>query len=88
MLILAIDLGKAKSLACWYQTDDASHAFRTALPLQRLPRMRSAPRPKVNKRTSAAPQTMKEPSPPQDAATALKRRRLAGRRSVVKTKPP
>ena len=22
MLILAIDLGKAKSLACWYQTDD------------------------------------------------------------------
>ena len=24
MLILAIDLGKAKSLACWYQADDAS----------------------------------------------------------------
>src|SRR3954469_7656976 len=35
MLILAIDLGKAKSVACWYQTaaDDASdgcrHEFRT-----------------------------------------------------------
>ena len=29
MLILAIDLGKAKSLACWYQTDDATHEFRT-----------------------------------------------------------
>ena len=29
MLILAIDLGKAKSVACRYQTDDASHAFRT-----------------------------------------------------------
>jgi len=28
MLILAIDLGKAKSLACWYQTDDATHEFR------------------------------------------------------------
>jgi transposase len=27
MLILAIDLGKAKSLACWYQSDDASHEF-------------------------------------------------------------
>ena len=29
MLILAIDLGKAKSLACWYQSDDAAHEFRT-----------------------------------------------------------
>ena len=29
MLILAIDLGKAKSVACWYQADDATHAFRT-----------------------------------------------------------
>jgi transposase len=29
MLILAIDLGKAKSVACWYQTDDAAHEFRT-----------------------------------------------------------
>jgi len=29
MLILAIDLGKAKSVACWYQADDASHEFRT-----------------------------------------------------------
>ena len=29
MLILAIDLGKAKSLACWYQTDDNTHEFRT-----------------------------------------------------------
>ena len=29
MHILAIDLGKAKSVACWYQTDDASHEFRT-----------------------------------------------------------
>ena len=29
MLILAIDVGKAKSLACWYQTDDATHEFRT-----------------------------------------------------------
>jgi hypothetical protein len=29
MLILAIDLGKTKSLACWYQTADASHEFRT-----------------------------------------------------------
>lgn len=29
MLILAIDLGKAKSVACWYQTDIAAHAFRT-----------------------------------------------------------
>ena len=29
MLILAIDLGKAKSVACWYQTDDATHEFRT-----------------------------------------------------------
>jgi transposase len=29
MLILAIDLGKAKSLACWYQTVDATHEFRT-----------------------------------------------------------
>ena len=28
MLILAIDLGKAKSLACWYRTDDATHEFR------------------------------------------------------------
>jgi len=28
MLILAIDLGKAKSLACWYQTGDATHEFR------------------------------------------------------------
>jgi transposase len=28
MLILAIDLGKTKSLACWYQTDDATHEFR------------------------------------------------------------
>jgi len=30
MLILAIDLGKAKSLACWYQSEDATHEFRTA----------------------------------------------------------
>ena len=29
MLILAIDLGKAKSLACWYQTEDNTHEFRT-----------------------------------------------------------
>jgi transposase len=29
MLILAIDLGKAKSMACWYQTTDATHEFRT-----------------------------------------------------------
>ena len=30
MLILAIDLGKAKSLACWYRADDATqHEFRT-----------------------------------------------------------
>jgi transposase len=29
MLILAIDLGKAKSVACWYQADDATHEFRT-----------------------------------------------------------
>jgi len=29
MLILAIDLGKTKSLACWYQADDATHEFRT-----------------------------------------------------------
>jgi len=29
MLILAIDLGKTKSLACWYQTDDTGHEFRT-----------------------------------------------------------
>ncbi|HEV2296005.1 MAG TPA: hypothetical protein VGR35_19325 [Tepidisphaeraceae bacterium] len=29
MLILAIDLGKTKSLACWYQTDDTKHEFRT-----------------------------------------------------------
>ena len=29
MLILAIDLGKAKSLACWYQADNATHEFRT-----------------------------------------------------------
>ncbi|HEV2292906.1 MAG TPA: hypothetical protein VGR35_03570 [Tepidisphaeraceae bacterium] len=29
MLILAIDLGKAKSVACWYQTDDTTHEFRT-----------------------------------------------------------
>jgi hypothetical protein len=29
MLILAIDLGKAKSLACWYESDDATHEFRT-----------------------------------------------------------
>ena len=28
MLILAIDLGKARSLACWYRTDDATHEFR------------------------------------------------------------
>jgi transposase len=28
MLILAIDLGKAKSVACWYHTDDTSHEFR------------------------------------------------------------
>src|SRR4029434_6830443 len=29
MVILSIDLGKAKSLFCWYQTSDASHAFAT-----------------------------------------------------------
>ena len=29
MLILAIDLGKAKSVACWYQADNATHEFRT-----------------------------------------------------------
>ncbi len=29
MLILAIDLGKAKSVACWYQADNAAHEFRT-----------------------------------------------------------
>ena len=29
MLILAIDLGKAKSVSCWYHTDDATHEFRT-----------------------------------------------------------
>ena len=29
MLILAIDLGKAKSVACWYQGDDATHEFRS-----------------------------------------------------------
>jgi hypothetical protein len=29
MLILAIDLGKTKSLACWYQTDDTRQEFRT-----------------------------------------------------------
>jgi hypothetical protein len=30
MLILAIDLGKVKSLACWYQADgDATPEFRT-----------------------------------------------------------
>jgi transposase len=29
MVILAIDLGKAKSLFCWYQTSDASHEFAT-----------------------------------------------------------
>jgi hypothetical protein len=35
MLILAIDLGKAKSLACWYQTDDATHA--SSAPCERAP---------------------------------------------------
>ena len=29
-LILAIDLGKAKSLFCWYQTDDQTHTLKTA----------------------------------------------------------
>jgi transposase len=29
MLILAIDLGKAKSVACWYEPDDATQEFRT-----------------------------------------------------------
>ena len=29
MLILAIDLGKAKSVFCWYDTTDQSHAFKT-----------------------------------------------------------
>ena len=29
MLILAIDLGKAKSVACWYQAEDGTHEFRT-----------------------------------------------------------
>ena len=29
MLILAIDLGKTKSLACWYRSDGATHEFRT-----------------------------------------------------------
>jgi transposase len=29
MMILAIDLGKAKSLFCWYQTDDQSQVMRT-----------------------------------------------------------
>src|SRR5262245_2070881 len=29
MVILSIDLGKAKSLFCWYQTSDASHEFAT-----------------------------------------------------------
>ncbi len=29
MLILAIDLGKAKSVACWYEADNAAHEFRT-----------------------------------------------------------
>lgn len=29
MVILAIDLGKAKSLFCWYQTSDPSHEFAT-----------------------------------------------------------
>lgn len=28
MVILAIDLGKAKSLFCWYQTEDQSHEFK------------------------------------------------------------
>lgn len=29
MVILSIDLGKAKSLFCWYQTSDSSHEFAT-----------------------------------------------------------
>jgi transposase len=29
MVILAIDLGKAKSVFCWYRTDDQSHEFKT-----------------------------------------------------------
>ena len=29
MLILAIDLGKAKSLFCWYDTGDQTHTFKT-----------------------------------------------------------
>ena len=29
MLILAIDLGKARSVACWYQTDDTTSKFRS-----------------------------------------------------------
>ena len=29
MVILAIDLGKAKSVFCWYQVTDQSHAFKT-----------------------------------------------------------
>lgn len=29
--ILAIDLGKAKSLFCWYRTDDQTHQFKTVL---------------------------------------------------------
>ena len=29
MRILAIDLGKARSLACWYQTDDTTQEYRT-----------------------------------------------------------
>ena len=29
MLILAIDLGKARSVACWYETDDTTSKFRS-----------------------------------------------------------
>ena len=29
MDILAIDLGKTRSLACWYRTDDTTQEFRT-----------------------------------------------------------
>src|SRR4051812_37407928 len=32
MLILAIDLGKAKSLACWYQADDATQQESRTVP--------------------------------------------------------
>ena len=29
MMILAIDLGKAKSLFCWYCSEDQTHQFKT-----------------------------------------------------------